>query len=163
MIREFRKLLSLILISALFISCQSAGNITAEDTDQKISFNTSNKGEFVVTYSDTSSQTLLNDGISYEYRLSPDGKFLAVDYTKFSNLQLSKLFSRTGNGRFSEYLNLSRIAWQNYQKERKNDIEDIINPRSRVVNLTNRKAVVEISGTDVKGKEFSVKTSVKLK
>lgn len=163
MILEFNKLLALILISVLFISCQSAGNRKAGYTDQEFRFHTSNEGEFVVTYSDTSTQILLHDGISYEYKLSPDGKFLAVDYTRFSNLQISILFSINENSRFSEYLNLSGIAWKNYSKKRKIILEDIINPRSRVVKLTNSEAFVKISGTDLNGKEFSEQTTISLK
>lgn len=107
-------------------------------------------------------QVLSTDGSAYEYHLSPKGKFLAVDYTKLSNLQISKLFEKVAKNRFIEVANLSGIAWKSYENKKKFEMDNVINPRSRVLKLSDEKVLIQLSGTLEDGSNFSEKTEIDL-
>lgn len=161
MIQENKYLLLTIVIFLSLTSCQNTKNI--ESLSQKVTFSISEENELFVNYADGTKQMLSSEGIGYKTRISPDYNYLTVDIAKFSNLQITKLFERTKNGEFLETENLSSTAWKIYCVDNNIKIEDISNPRSRVVRLSNNEVVLELSGMYLNQKNIFEGLKIKLR
>ncbi len=156
---KFHLLIIIFLLS--FASCK-ATEITTTRVE-KLSFSTSAKNELILHHSNGSKQILLSEGNGYNTHVSPNKEYIAVDLTKFSNLQITKLFKRQSDRQYRETKNLSSIAWKNYCENNNIQIEDISNPRSRVVRLSNDEVVMELSGMSEKQKSIFEGLKIKLK
>ncbi|MGH7884096.1 MAG: hypothetical protein ACRENO_00215 [Thermodesulfobacteriota bacterium] len=128
------------------LSCRNINNTEGRIKFTRPLFSTTETGELLLTYPDGGKQILSSEGIDYNPHISPDNKYIALDLIKFSNLQITRLFKRGSSNTFIEEKNLSSAAWKEFSKNNDLRIEQIINPRSRVINLNDTTVKIELSG-----------------
>lgn len=153
-----------ILILIALSACKSPSSempaVTTEIPVLKIVSCENIDGLLKVKFSDgTENEIALEDGKS-EVVISPDGQKIAVNRQMMSNLQVSEVYSLNKDRTFDK-TNISGEAWNKVEKAASVSSEEIINPRTHVVEWKSKDSVLlQVSGSTELEKRIDTVISV---
>lgn len=122
-------------------------------------------GESIVIGEGDARQVLVEEAQGFLAHPSPDGRWLALDVRLLSDLQVTYLYHRDDDGRWSLARNLSTPAWETAQRtlHLDPDLDDVLRPRTRFLRWSEdlEACTVAVSG-DRDGEEIELEVELEL-
>jgi len=148
------KLIPFLLISGWLCSCSGTATEKEAVTEEVVvaggrSFEVSLLGDDTLqfSYENGPEDLLVSNGQGSDFIVSPDSQRIAVNTRLFSNLTISRVYSRNPDGKFliEEPLNLSSLVWDSIATKYQISVEDILYPKANAIRWVDGGDKIEVA------------------